>query len=276
MKPMLLSLILPLLTACLAPAQAGSLASLAIIDQQSGAPIKIWRYEGRNYVAGQPGQRYALQINNKTGGRLLAVTAVDGINVITGATAAARQSGYVLSPWQGQDIAGWRKNMQEVAAFYFTELSDSYAARTERGDQAGVIGVALYREQIREPIVSPPVISRPWPSAPADAPASRSEADHADRPHREKAKRSAGSPAAESRAYAPEPDNKLGTGHGERIESGSTTTEFRRASSSPAEILTVYYDSYANLQARGVIPSRYRPVPAHPAPFPGNFVPDPH
>ena len=268
MKPMLLSLILPLMAICWHPAQAGRLASLALLDQQSGAPLKIWRYQGRNYIVGQPGQRYALQINNKTAGRLLAVAAVDGINVITGATAAANQSGYVLAPWQGQEIAGWRKNMQEVAAFYFTELSDSYAARTARGDQAGVIGVALYREQVREQEVPPPVISRPWPAAPADSAAPRAE-------HSEKAKRSAGA-AAESRAYAPEADSKLGTGHGERIESGSTSTEFRRASTSPAEVLTVYYDSYANLQARGVIPSRYRPAPSHPAPFPGGFVPDPN
>lgn len=270
MKPMLLSLIVPLIFSVWQPAQAGRLASLAVLDQQSGAPLKIWRYEGRNYIVGQPGQRYALQINNKTAGRLLAVAAVDGINVITGATAAANQSGYVLAPWQGQDIAGWRKNMQEVAAFYFTELSDSYAARTARGEQAGVIGVALYREQIREPEAPPPVISRPWPAAPADSVAGQA-------PHRERAKRSdAAGATAESRAYAPEADSKLGTGHGERIESGSTTTEFRRASASPAEVLTVYYDSYANLQARGVIPSRYRPLPSHPAPFPGGFVPDPN
>jgi hypothetical protein len=269
MKPMLLSVILPLMVAALQPlqtAQAGRLASLAVLDQNSGAHLKVWRYQGRNYIVGQPGQRYALQINNKTGGRLLAVSAVDGINVITGATASSHQSGYVLSPWQGQEIAGWRKNMHEVAAFYFTELSDSYAARTARGEQAGVIGVALYREQE----APPPVISRPWSMAPAP-----NDSGSGRTPHRERAKRSDGA-AAESRAYSPEADSKLGTGHGERIESGSTTTEFRRASSSPAEVLTVYYDSYANLQAMGVIPSRYYPTPHRPSPFPGNFVPDPH
>ncbi|MEN9866995.1 MAG: hypothetical protein RL748_2585, partial [Pseudomonadota bacterium] len=78
---------------CVSAAQAGQLASLAIIDQQTGAPLKIWRHGGQNYVVGQPGQRYALQINNKTHGRVLAVAAVDGINVITGATATSRQSG---------------------------------------------------------------------------------------------------------------------------------------------------------------------------------------
>lgn len=248
----------------MAAAHGGQLASLAIIDQQTGAPLKIWRHRGQNYVVGQPGQRYALQINNKTQGRLLAVAAVDGINVITGATASAQQSGYVLSPWQGMDVAGWRKNMQEVAAFYFTQLSDSYAARTERGDQAGVIGVALYRER------EAPVILYS-PSAPATG-----------MPKREAAKRApgaadAGADRAAEALAAPQVEQKLGTGHGERIDSASTTTDFRRASTSPAEVLTIYYDSYANLRARGVIPQHYRPQPARPVPFPGNegFVPDP-
>lgn len=51
-------------------------------------------------------------------------------------------------------------------------------------------------------------------------------------------------------------------------------TEFVRNSDSPDEIITIYYDSRANLIARGIIPS---PRLAEPAPFPGGagFVPDP-
>lgn len=37
--------------------------------------------------------------------------------------------------------------------------------------------------------------------------------------------------------------------------------------------VVIYYDSYRNLVARGVIPGRL-PAPHHPNPFPG-FVPDP-
>ena len=52
----------------------------------------------------------------------------------------------------GVEIDGWRKSMDEVAAFYFTALPDSYAARTGRPDNVGVIGVALFRE---EPVFAP-------------------------------------------------------------------------------------------------------------------------
>jgi hypothetical protein len=68
-------------------------------------------------------------------------------------------------------------------------------------------------------------------------------------------------------------EKKLGTGHGEREYSPTTQTAFERASSAPAEIVQVRYDSYANLLASGVIP-RARPMPRQPDAFP-SFVPDP-
>jgi hypothetical protein len=46
--------------------------------------------------------------------------------------------------------------------------------------------------------------------------------------------------------------------------------EFERATETPEEIIAIYYDSYENLVARGVIP-----VARDPRPFPGSFVPDP-
>ena len=65
---------------------------------------------------------------------------------------------------------------------------------------------------------------------------------------------------------------KLGTGHGEREYSPTTQTAFERASSTPAEVVQVRYDSYANLVASGVI--QRVPAPSLAEPFPG-FAPDP-
>ena len=50
--------------------------------------------------------------------------------------------------------------------------------------------------------------------------------------------------------------------------------EFVRSSDTPDEIITIYYDSRANLVARGIIPSARL---AEPMPFPAGagFVPDP-
>jgi hypothetical protein len=190
---------------------------------------------------------------------MLAVMSVDGVNVITGDTASPAQSGYVLSPGESADIAGWRKSMSRTAAFYFTALPDSYAARTGRPDNVGVIGVAIFRERSR-PIALEG--RRKEAAEPFSSPA----------PARE-----SGAANAAKDALAQSPQERLGTGHGRSEASYASYTQFERASETPAESIAIYYDSYENLLAQGV-PVAGPPV-AHlrPDPFPdrGRFVPDP-
>src|SRR5580704_5418169 len=95
----------------------GSLAEVAIVDRDSGATLPAHYYRGEYWVAGTPGARYAIEIRNRAGGRLLAVTSVDGVNVISGDTAAWDQTGYVFDPGQDYQISGWRKSNAEVADF---------------------------------------------------------------------------------------------------------------------------------------------------------------
>src|SRR3974390_3176850 len=72
----------------------GSLADVQIRDRDTGTVLPTYRYRGEFWVAGRPGARYAIMIQNRRDERLLAVTAVDGINVITGETGAWSQGGY--------------------------------------------------------------------------------------------------------------------------------------------------------------------------------------
>ncbi|HEU4517522.1 MAG TPA: hypothetical protein VFR77_09485, partial [Steroidobacteraceae bacterium] len=133
-----------LLALCLSgPAVAGVAVDIEIRDRKSGRVLPVYWHEGERYVAGEPGREYEIRVRNRDGCRILAVTSVDGINVITGRTASPTQSGYVVDPWGSVEIDGWRKSLDEVAAFYFTAVPDSYAARTGRPDDVGVIGVAL-------------------------------------------------------------------------------------------------------------------------------------
>jgi hypothetical protein len=206
---------------------------------------------------GQPGNEYQVTVRNRGGEDVLAVVSVDGVNVLTGQTAAASQGGYVVGRWGSVDIKGWRKSLGEVASFYFTSLGDSYAARTDRPGNVGVIGVALFRRAPRhEPI--PEVAPQEW---------GRSEQE------RKSAQDAAGSAAkrAESR---PAPSAPLGTGHGRREESRAYYTEFERATREPEETIAIYYDSYRNLVAQGVIRSNYAQR-RDPKPFPSSFAPDP-
>ena len=239
-------------------ASAGMLANIEIVDRTTGRTLITYTHEGRFYVAGTPGDRYAVRLRNRTGGRLLTVVSVDGVNVLTGDTAAPDQTGYVLSPRERTDIAGWRKSETEVAAFYFTRLPDSYAARTERPGNVGVIGVAVFKEYVPPP---PPVaVGSPRRMTPN---AEVQEAPMAD---------AANEMASAKRMEAKEAE-KLGTGHGERLHDPVTYTDFRRQREQANEIIAIYYDSRANLIARGIIPNASSP--ARPQPFPGHFVPDP-
>ncbi len=262
-----LVLTLGLLAASL-PAQAGRLVDMEIVNRSTGETLDIHHYRGDRYVAGNPGDRYGVRLVNRTGQRVLVVLSVDGVNVVSGETAAPNQSGYVLGPWENTEIAGWRKSMQEVAQFYFTALPDSYAARTDRPDNVGVIGAAVFRERVQPP-PPPPVLSRPAPAPMAES-RGNSAGAMADSAEAQSADRAVGATMAKKA-------ERLGTGHGQREYAPITYTDFERASSAPTEVLSVRYDSRPNLVARGVInkPRPIRPYWPEPQPFPGPFVPDP-
>lgn len=243
------------------PARAvGSLVDVQVIDRASGTTLPMYWHNGRWWVPGKPGHRYAVALTNRTVGRALAVVSVDGVNVVSGETAAQDQAGYVLSRGQFAQITGWRKDLSRVAAFEFTALPDSYAARTGRPDNVGVIGVAVFRERARPP--APPAVSRQEPSRDAAPPAPAAEASAS------KSEDAAGQ-SNEARAR----EQRIGTGHGRQERSLTSYTDFERAQPTPDELIAIHYDSRDNLIAMGVIP---RPR-AWPNPFPATagFVPDP-
>jgi hypothetical protein len=253
----------------------GGIGQVVIVDRSSGTELVPHFYRGEYWVAGTPGAAYAITIRNRLGERLLAVTSVDGVNVVSGATAAWDQTGYVFSPNQGYEITGWRKSDSEVAAFTFTESPNSYAERTGRPANVGVIGVALFRERQPQPVYAPPPVDLSRDEAKA-TPAPAAEGSTSPTPSAR-----SGAPQSRLRSYEPPLQArapKLGTGHGERQFSYINHTEFDRLQPEPNEIIRIRYDSLDNLVAMGVI---RRPRPAMPTtnPFPGSltqqYVPDP-
>src|SRR5262249_54451873 len=130
-----------------AAAKGGSIVDVTVIDRDTGSTLSPYRQDGKLYVAGTPGHRYAVRMYNRTGARVLTVLSDDGVNAITGQNANPDQSGYVLAPYESLEVDGWRKNMSEIAQFNFTALDNSYAARTGRPNNVGVIGVAVFRER---------------------------------------------------------------------------------------------------------------------------------
>lgn len=259
----------------------GSYADISLYDRTENRVLPVYLHDGKYYVAGKPGNEYQIRIRNQMGSDFLAVTSVDGVNVISGETAGLNQRGYIFYNNDGYDIMGWRKTTDHVASFYFTSLPDSYAARTGRPDNVGVIGVALFRRKYEAPPIS---YSEPHYSQPA-LPSPRMESKSAEA---NTVTQSAPAPAVPSVQSAPTEaradsagriasaplmrEKSLGTGHGRTVDSSIQVVKFERQSSTPDEIITIYYDSQRNLISRGVIP--YSP-PIAVNPFPNQFVPDP-
>ena len=272
----------------------GRLADVTVVDRTTGATLPVYQHRGEYWVAGTPGNRYAIALRNRTDERVLSVMSVDGVNVVSGETAGVNQGGYVFGAQDSYRITGWRKSNSEVAAFVFTASQNSYASRTGRPDDVGVIGVALFREKITEVVDAAPAYSSkesesrgksvPAPAtvpAPAAADRAAPAAPRANAAHESSAQseKSSSSQRSDEAASIAKPSAKLGTAHGSRETSRTTETEFERRQSQPNEIIRIRYDSRENLIAAGVIKERTYPSPRSPSAFPGSgegaFVPDP-
>lgn len=264
-KTLLMSLAMLMTGAC-SPLSARPLVDVSVVDRDTGEWLRQYPHRGDTWVAGTPGDRYGVRLINTTGERVLVVLSVDGINAVTGETASPSQAGYVLEPWESTEIAGWRKSLDDIAQFVFTDLGDSYAARTGRPRNVGVIGVAVFQES------RPRYYPIPAPSVTREGEYRRDEAKAASAP--------SASGMAQEQAADSVARQSMGTGHGQREWSPVGQTSFVRATRSPAQVSELRYDDNERLLAMGVIRGDYD-YPRHdrrngqPRAFPNGFVSDP-
>ncbi|MFO0750685.1 MAG: hypothetical protein U1F43_34200 [Myxococcota bacterium] len=215
-----------------------------------GAPCsEVWS-GGRRYVVGEAGQRYSIVVTNPTDRWVEAVVVVDGRDVLEGERPGSRTRGYLVPPRDRIAVEGWRLSRRDVAAFRFSSVGDSYAARMGDASDAGQVRVAIYPERFE-----PPPVWIPEPelngiddgdggamrkSGRAPAPAATSEAEGRARQHGE--------------WYADDGRN-LGTELGESRWQPVAERHFERASDRPAQVVTIGYDDRAGLVARGILPT---------------------
>lgn len=259
-------------------AAVGNIADVSLYDRAENRALSVYHHEGRYYVVGKPHNEYRIRLRNRTGAEILASVSVDGVNAVSGETANWEQTGYVLSPYQGYDITGWRKSLQRVAAFFFTRHENSYAARTGRPDNVGVIGVAIFRKK-PEPAayIDRDALRRQAPASGSGA-GSTEESGAARSAPENRAPQSDALGRGDGSRHAPpapsvEKSASLGTGHGRSEASPVAYTDFERAAAAPEEVIVIHYDTYRNLVAQGVIRAPRVATPT-PTPFPGQFVPD--
>ena len=151
-----------------------------------------------------------------------------------------------------EEVRAYPTDRDYGKAFQFTSVANS-KVRYSTGDtrNVGVIGIAVFRPRR---MIRP--LPMPAPSPMAAPPVAAMES-------------SSRASAAKAMDGA-----SIGTGHGERETSPVSYTDFVRASATPDEVITLYYDTRERLVAQGVIPGDL-PDGGRPDPFPGHFVPDP-
>ncbi|MFO0574434.1 MAG: hypothetical protein U1A78_10565 [Polyangia bacterium] len=231
-----------------------------------GAPAQTYQHGGETYVLGQHGARYTLRVYNHSSQRIEAVVSVDGRDVVDGRAADYRSKrGYLVPAYGSVDIDGWRLSRGEAAAFRFSSVASSYAARMGSAREVGVIGVAVFPERYVPP-PRPVYIPRPYPrdddyrAMPADKAAEAPPAPPA-------TKTAPSTSAPQGGSYGALEDNRadrresergrgrpgLGTEFGERVDSPVQEVPFLRQSLSyPAAVLGVRYNDRQGLYALGI------------------------
>ncbi len=221
------------------------------VEDAGGRPLRTFAHQGRTFVLGERGDRYAINVRNDSSERVEVVVSVDGRDAVSGKVADFEERGYVVAPHGSVTIDGFRTSLDEVAAFRFASPGASYSARMGTPENVGVIGVAVFAEKRQRPVE----IAQRSPGG------RRAKARSASPP----------APESESKASRDEAGN-LGTEFGEQRTSRVSQTSFERASRSPARVITLHYDDTRGLEARGidVFGERgWRRAAADPQPFPG-------
>ena len=128
--------------------QSGSYQVQIIVD---GSARSVYYHRGHTYIEGTRGDRYVIRVHNRTWRRVEAVISVDGRDVIDGKSSTLGKRGYVIPPHSYVDVDGFRLSMNDVAAFRFTDVPDSYASRMGTPWNVGIIGVAVFPERVYRP-----------------------------------------------------------------------------------------------------------------------------
>jgi len=225
---------------------------------ESGRILPTFQHRGRTYVLGALGERYLLRFRNGTGRRVEVVAAVDGRDVLDGRPASVQKRGYVVEPWGELTVDGFRTSQEAVAAFRFSSVSRSYAARKGDARDVGVVGLAVFSERARR--VLPPPRAVPYEERDDAAPGASRDGFESRKSESAPPPSAAPSPAPEAGAVAGAPSNRgramerpgLGTEFGEEHASHVERTTFERASARPDAVLTFRYDDREGLLALGI------------------------
>ncbi len=207
------------------------------------------------YMEAVKGERYSIEVTNRSNRRVAVVVAVDGRNIISGAKSYLKNNErmYIIEPYSAGTFNGWRTGMDQTNRFYFTEQSDSYAERVFSDASAmGTIAVAAYQE--KQHAVTP--IKPPYCDDNRSGSRGAAKKSHSEKQRSESA------------------DREAGTGFGETTYSPAREVPFEPESSMAGRIV-LKYEWRQELCRKGIASckpaNRFWPVSSGFAPVPGDF-----
>jgi len=210
------------------------------------------------YVEAVKGDRYSIEVSNKSGSRIGVVIAVDGRNIISGQKSDLKRNErmYIIGPYETNTFEGWRTGMDRTNRFYFTEQSDSYAEKVFNDASAmGTIALVVHREKLPEIV--------PY----SDQPSLMNESPAGAAPSASSENRSAGKAKLQK-------DEEAGTGFGETTYSLARVVQFE-PEHAPAERIILKYEWRPELCRKGIIgcgpKNRFWPDDQEFAPIPKDF-----
>jgi hypothetical protein len=259
---LLISLVIPALA--WAHAGKGDVVDVRVLSDSGEVFPKFRTYprcsqEGKFfYMEAVKGQRYSVQVTNKSDRRIGVVIAVDGRNIVDGKKSDLKRKErmYIVGPHESNTFEGWRTGMDRTNRFYFTEQPDSYAEKVfADGSAMGTIALAVYREKLPEIVPYSGGTSRMKDAPAGAAPHTPSESLSADRSEQKK-------------------HEQAGTGFGETTHSPAYMVHF---DPEPiiAEKIVLKYEWRSELCRKGIIScgpkNRFWPDGYEFAPIPKDF-----
>ncbi len=231
----------------------------------NGKPIKHFTdQQGQTWIEAKEGSKYSIEVYNPYFNRALAIVSVDGINVITGEPAEVdSEDGYVISAYSKIVIDGWRISDDKVKEFLFTFNKDkSYSAKLGNGKaNLGVIGLAFYSEKQEFLYVNLGYNISPNMNTYNNVFYSSCTNDSSDNITLTSCCATTEYTSAGNPKGTRSVDFQAGTAKGKEVNSSVAEVSFK-----PGNLIgtySIYYDSYSNLEKRGVIIKE----PAMPQPF---------
>lgn len=240
----------------------------------NGKSVKEYSHNGSMYIEAKEGSTFSLRMKNNSSSRSLFVPTVDGLSIMNGKEGSFKSSGYIINGYDSMTISGWRTSDDKVAEFFFSKPGESYAKKKGKGGNLGVIGCAVFIEEVPKTIIKTviekeyvpyyPVYPKPYdPWYPQRMPLIFGEQSVTNVSHGSNNINSMYSLSASS--VNKSTSTGLGTGFGQDKYSPVVKVDFDRESS-PKATFTIFYNTRKNLESMGI--EFVRPLHVAPSAFP--------